>query len=171
MITFEDVKENEEIKALITASSNVLKEMNYTEHGLRHATYVSRTAHMILAKLGFDEKTLELAKIAGYVHDIGNAINRKSHGITSAVLLYGILKDMHMPYDDICEICSAVGNHEEEIGWIVNSISAALIIADKSDAHRTRVLRVGNADKDIHDLVNNAISKNIVLVDGEKKII
>ncbi|MEG1609056.1 MAG: HD domain-containing protein [Clostridia bacterium] len=171
MITLEQVKENEEIKALIEASSNVLEAMNYTEHGVRHAGYVSWTCSMILLKLGYDEHIQELGKIAGYVHDIGNAVNRKDHGVTSACLVYGILKDMKMPFADIALICSAIGNHEEEIGWVVNAISAALVIADKSDAHRTRVKRLKNYNNDIHDAVNHSIQKNIVLVDGVKKII
>ncbi len=171
MVTFEDVKNNSEIQALIKGASHVLNVMNYTEHGLRHVGYVSRTAHMILKKLGFDDKTAELAKIAGYIHDVGNMINRKNHGITAATLVYPILRDMGMPLDDVCEICSAVGNHEEEIGWVVNPIAAALIIADKSDAHRTRVKRINQHFDDIHDRVNYSIRKNIVLVDSETKII
>ena len=171
MVTFEDVKNNSEIQALIKGASHVLNVMNYTEHGLRHVGYVSRTAHMILKQLGFDDKTAELAKIAGYIHDVGNMINRKNHGITAATLVYPILRDMGMPLDDVCEICSAVGNHEEEIGWVVNPIAAALIIADKSDAHRTRVKRINQHFDDIHDRVNYSIRKNIVLVDSETKII
>lgn len=171
MVTFEDVKNNSEIQALIKGASHVLNVMNYTEHGLRHVGYVSRAAHMILKKLGFDDKTAELAKIAGYIHDVGNMINRKNHGITAATLVYPILRDMGMPLDDVCEICSAVGNHEEEIGWVVNPIAAALIIADKSDAHRTRVKRINQHFDDIHDRVNYSIRKNIVLVDSETKII
>lgn len=169
MITLEDVKKNPEVKALIKASSDALEAMQYTEHGLRHAGYVSATSCMILKNLGYDEHYQELAKIAGYVHDIGNAFNRKDHGVSSGILMYGILKDMGMPIKDVCEICSALGNHEEEIGWVVNPISAALVIADKSDAHRTRVSRLNQ--RDIHDVVNFSIRKNIVLVDGEKKII
>ncbi len=169
MITLEDVKKNPEVKALIKASSDALEAMQYTEHGLRHASYVSATSCMILKNLGYDEHYQELAKIAGYVHDIGNAINRKDHGVSSGILMYSILKDMGMPISDVCEICSALGNHEEEIGWVVNPISAALVIADKSDAHRTRVSRLNQSD--IHDVVNFSILKNIVLVDGEKKII
>lgn len=171
MVKLEDIKKNGEINALLNASQQVLEAMKYTEHGLRHATYVSRTTAMILEKLGFDEKTKELGKIAGYVHDIGNVVNRKDHGVSSACLLYGVLKDMKMPYEDICVLCSAVGNHEEEIGFAVNPVCAALIIADKSDAHRTRVQRVMHASDDIHDVVNYSILKNIVLVDSEKKII
>lgn len=172
MITYEDVRNNKEISTLIDGANHVLSAMKYTEHGLRHVGYVSRTAYMILDKLGFDEKTKELAKIAGYVHDIGNMINRKDHGVTSAILIYPILKEMGMPLEDVCQICSAVGNHEEEIGSVVNEIAAAIIIADKSDAHRTRVKRINErGSDDIHDIVNYSIRKNIVLVDGEKKII
>lgn len=171
MITLEQVKENEELKALINASANVLEAMNYTEHGNRHATYVSWTTGMILSKLGFDERTQELGKIAGYVHDIGNAVNRANHGVTSACLIYGILKDMKMPFVDIAIVVAAIGNHEEEIGWVVNPVSAALVIADKSDAHRTRVKRLKDYNIDIHDAVNHSIQKNIVLVDGVRKII
>ncbi len=171
MVTFDDVQNNPEIQALIREAGHVLSVMNYTEHGLRHVSYVSRTAHMILTKLGYDEKTCELAKIAGYIHDVGNMINRKNHGITAATLCYPILRDMGMDLDDVCEICAAVGNHEEEIGWVVNPIAAALIIADKSDAHRTRVKRIAQHFDDIHDIVNYSIRKNIVLVDSEHKII
>ena len=171
MVTFDDVQNNPEIQALIREAGHVLSVMNYTEHGLRHVSYVARTAHMILNKLGYDEKMCELAKIAGYIHDVGNMINRKNHGITAATLCYPILRDMGMDLDDVCEICAAIGNHEEEIGWVINPIAAALIIADKSDAHRTRVKRISQHFDDIHDIVNYSIRKNIVLVDSEHKII
>ena len=171
MVTYEDVRNNKEISLMIDGSNHVLSAMKYTEHGLRHVGYVSRTAYMILDKLGYDEKTKELAKIAGYVHDVGNMINRKDHGVTGALLIYPILKEMDMPLEDVCTVCTAVGNHEEEIGNVVNEIAAALVIADKSDAHRTRVKRINDRVDDIHDIVNYSIRKNIVLVDGEKKII
>lgn len=172
MVTLEDVKNCKEVNDMIAASSAVLEAMNYTEHGLRHVGYVSKNTGLILQKLGYDEKTVELGKIAGYIHDVGNMINRKNHGISSALLMYPVLKNLGMETEDICSICSALGNHEEEIGYVVNSISAALIIADKSDAHRTRVSRyLANIDSDIHDRVNNSIQKNIVLVDSQRKII
>ena len=171
MVTYEDVRNNKEISLMIDGSNHVLSAMKYTEHGLRHVGYVSRTAYMILDKLGYDENTKELAKIAGYVHDVGNMINRKDHGVTGALLIYPILKEMGMPLEDVCTVCTAVGNHEEEIGNVVNEIAAALVIADKSDAHRTRVKRINDRVDDIHDIVNYSIRKNIVLVDGEKKII
>ena len=169
MIKLDDIKKNKEIATLLESSYKVLEAMQFTEHGYRHANYVSWTTGMILEKLGFDEHMQELGKIAGYVHDIGNAINRTNHGIISAILLYEILRDMGMPLDDVCMICSAVGNHEEEIGSIISDLSAALAIADKSDAHRTRVQLL--EENDIHDRVNYSICKNIVLVDGENKII
>ena len=171
MIYFEDVKNNPEIKVLIDSSSKCLDAMNYTEHGLRHAAYVSRVTYEILKKLGYDERVQELGRIAGYVHDVGNMINRLHHGKTSALLVYPILKDMGMDIKDVCEICSAIGNHEEEIGFIVNIIGAALVIADKSDAHRTRVRSDSFDEEDIHDRVNFSILKNIVVVDGEHKVI
>jgi len=152
MVTYEDVRNNKEISLMIDGSNHVLSAMKYTEHGLRHVGYVSRTAYMILDKLGYDEKTKELAKIAGYVHDVGNMINRKDHGVTGALLIYPILKEMGMPLEDVCTVCTAVGNHEEEIGNVVNEIAAALVIADKSDAHRTRVKRINDRVDDIHDI-------------------
>lgn len=168
-ITLDDIKKNEEIMLLIEASCKSLNAMNYTEHGLRHASIVSSIAYDILKKLGFDERTQELAHIAGFIHDVGNMINRKNHGIISATLLYPILKDMGMPIAEVTAICSAIGNHEEEIGTIVNPICAALVIADKADAHRTRVRRDNYDLNDIHDRVNYSIIKNIVEVDAENK--
>lgn len=171
MITLDEIKKNEELRALINNSCAVLNSMNYTEHGIRHAKYVSKVASMILTKLGFDEKTIELGKIAGYLHDVGNVINRKNHGKTSGILLYPILKELGMEINDVCTICAAVGNHEESIGYVVNTVCAALIIADKSDAHRTRVRKYNYNLNDIHDRVNYAILKNIVEVDEVNKII
>lgn len=169
MITIADVCANDEIAHLIQTSGQVLRAMSYTEHGVRHANYVSRVAGSILSRLGYDNKTVELAKIAGYLHDVGNSVNRYNHGVTSATLVYPILLRMNMPIEDICVIISALGNHEEEIGAIVNDVGAALVVADKSDAHRTRVrLNDYNID-DIHDRVNLAIRKNFVHINGEKK--
>ncbi|MDR2634629.1 MAG: HD domain-containing protein, partial [Clostridiales bacterium] len=129
MITYEQVKNDAEVKALIGAADNVLNAMQYTEHGTRHVTYVAQTASKILMKLGFSEKLQELAKICGYLHDIGNAVNRHNHGITGAVLVYPILVRLGLPPEDIAVIVSAIGNHEEELGVAVNPVSAAVIIA------------------------------------------
>ncbi len=171
MVMLEDVRNNIEISELIKASAAVLEALNYTEHGERHATIVSTMAGKILNKLGYSEREAELARIAGYVHDVGNAINRKNHGITGALLIYPILEKLGMDYKEINIITSSVGNHEEEIGTTVNNVSAAVIIADKSDAPRTRVRRSNYDPKDIHDRVNFSIKKNFLEMDTANRTI
>lgn len=168
MIMVEDVRRNEELAALIREANRVLEVIGYTEHGPRHVGYVSRMAQEILVQLGYPERTCQLAAIAGWVHDVGNAVNRLNHGITGASILYPILRDMGMPLDEVCQIVSAVGNHEEQNGVVVSAISAALIIADKVDANRTRVRRKHYDRGDIHDRVNFAISRNEVAVDPKQ---
>lgn len=171
MIRLEQIKENPEIIALINSSCECLRRMNYTEHGLRHASYVSMMTGYILEELGYDKNTIELGKIAGYIHDVGNSVNRHNHGITGAMIVYPILKDMKMPFDDINTITASIGNHEEEIGIPINAVSAALIIADKSDAHRTRVRRGDYDPKDIHDRVNYAINRNKIIINKDNMTI
>lgn len=170
MIVLKDIQKNPEIAALIEGETRVMDAMGYTEHGIRHVGYVSITSGEILMRLGYSEHLQELARIAGYLHDVGNAINRHHHGLSGAVLVYPILREMKMPMEDICIILAAIGNHEEEIGQPVNEVCAAVIIADKSDAHRTRVSKKYNP-YDIHDRVNFAIKKNWVTVVTDKKII
>lgn len=171
MVTLEDIQANEEISALIREANNVLTAIGYTEHGQRHVGYVSATAAAILKKLDFPDRTVELAAIAGWVHDVGNIVNRKHHGLNGAVLLFPLLREMGMDMDEICQVLSATGYHEEETGTPVSEVSAALIIADKSDAHRTRV-RKGKYDPyDIHDRVNYSIKKNWVEVDPVNRVI
>ncbi len=170
-ILLEDVKENEEFKKLIEASNDCLKQLGYTEHGLRHVGYVSKTTANILSTLGYDSRTVELGAIAGWIHDIGNAINRTHHGLTGAVLAYDILIRMGMAAGEAAAIITAIGNHEEETGMPVSEIAAALILADKSDAHRSRVRRRNVENYDIHDRVNLAIKKNYLAIDKTKKTI
>ncbi|MDE7164213.1 MAG: phosphohydrolase [Clostridiales bacterium] len=170
-ITLNDVKENEEFKSLISASNDCLCALGYTEHGLRHVGYVSKTTANILSTLGYDARTVELGAIAGWIHDIGNAINRKHHGLTGSVLAYDILIRMGMTPTEAAIIISAIGNHEEENGMPVNAVAAALIIADKSDAHRSRVRRETADRRDIHDRVNLSIKKNYLAIDKAKKTI
>ena len=170
-ITLNDVKENDEFKQLINASNNSLKVLGYTEHGLRHVGYVSKTTANILSTLGFPQRTVELGAIAGWIHDIGNAINRKHHGLTGSLLAYDILVRMGMDAGEVALIISAIGNHEEETGTPVNEVAAALIHADKSDAHRSRVRRETADRKDIHDRVNLSIKKNYLAIDKNKKTI
>lgn len=171
IITLAQVKANSDIRTLIDAANNNLEVMGYTEHGIRHVSFVSHATSEILRELGYDDRTIELGAIAGWVHDIGNAINRRQHGITGAIMTFRIFSEMGMPSSEVALLVSAIGNHEEELGTPVNPISAALIIADKSDAHRSRVRKDRFDLNDIHDRVNLSIKKNFITVDKEKKII
>lgn len=170
-MTLQEIKQNESIRALVRAGNQYLEAMGYTDHGPRHVGYVSDTARRVLHSLGYDSHTVELAAIAGWVHDVGNAINRHNHGANGAILLYPVLREMGMPIEDVVSIITAVGNHEEHNGFISNPISAALAIGDKSDAHKSRV-RGGKPDPtDIHDRVNFAIQHNKVTIDPVNKVI
>ncbi len=170
-MTLQEIKQNESIRALVRAGNQYLEAMGYTDHGPRHVGYVSDTAQRVLHSLGYDSHTVELAAIAGWVHDVGNAINRHNHGANGAILLYPVLREMGMPIEDVVSIITAVGNHEEHNGFISNPISAALAIGDKSDAHKSRV-RDGKPDPtDIHDRVNFAIQQNKVTIDPVNKVI
>lgn len=172
MLTLADIKRDPVFQTLIERSGTYLKKRGYTEHGLRHVTYVAEKSAEILAGLGFDQRTVELAAIAGYLHDVGNLFNRKDHGITGAVLVYQELRRLGMDVEEVCIIASAIGNHEEATGRAVGPVSAALILADKSDAHRTRVNRLEDDRRPgIHDRVNLAITDSRLYVDKEANII
>ena len=172
MITLEDVIKNEEVQAFINGAEKQIKALGYTEHSHRHIGIVSKRTGEILEKLGFDERTIELGKIAGYLHDIGNVINRTDHAHSGAILSYQILESMNMPLEEITEIISAIGNHDEKTGTAVSAISAALILADKSDAHRERVTNTNMSTFDIHDRVNYAVTNSELEVNAkEKKIV
>ena len=171
MITLQEIKQNESIKALVRAGNRYLETLGYTDHGPRHLGYVSRTASGILKSLGDSEREVELAAIAGWVHDVGNSVNRHDHGPNGAILLFPLLREIGMDIEDVMIIITAVGNHEEQSGTVSSAVSAALAIADKSDAHKSRV-RNGRPDVgDIHDRVNFAIQENSVIVDRKHKII
>ena len=170
-VTLAAVKANVDIRTLIDTANHNLEVLGYTEHGIRHVSFVSRATSEILSALGYDERTIELGAIAGWVHDIGNAVNRRQHGITGATMTYQIFSAMGMPTEEIALIVGAIGNHEEDVGVPVNPICAALIIADKSDAHRSRVRRDKYDLNDIHDRVNLSIKKNFLTVDKEHKVI
>ncbi len=169
MVTLEDVKKNNEVKAFINGAQKQLDALGYTEHSYRHMGIVSSRTGEILEKLGYDEKTIELGKIAGYIHDIGNVVNRVDHAHSGAILAYNILKDMGMPLEDITEIVSAIGNHDEKTGTAVSAISAALILADKSDAHRDRVVNTNMSNFDIHDRVNYAVTDSSLKIDEKQR--
>lgn len=144
----------------------------YTEHSHRHISIVSQRAGEILETLGYPQRTIELAKIAGYLHDIGNCVNRIDHAHSGAILAYNILKDMGMPVEERTEITMAIGNHDEQTGTAVSDISAALILADKSDVHRDRVSNTNLSTFDIHDKVNYAVTNAELKIDNnQKKII
>ena len=158
MITLQEVRKNEEVEALIKGAQKQLDSLGYTEHSHRHISIVSKRAGDILEKLGYSERTVELAKIAGYLHDIGNCVNRTDHAHSGAILAYNILKDMGMPVEERIEIMMAIGNHDENTGTAISDISAAIILADKSDVHRDRVTNKNLSTFDIHDRVNYAVT-------------
>lgn len=172
MITLEDVKNNLEVQELIKAAQKQLNELGYTEHSTRHVNIVSNRAGRILETLEYPKERIELAKIAGYLHDIGNCVNRTDHAHSGAILAYNILKDIGMDISDRTEIMMAIGNHDEKTGNAISDISAALILADKSDAHRDRVINKNLSTFNIHDRVNYAVTNsNLTLDDKERKII
>lgn len=171
MITLQEIQQNPNIRALVKAGNRYLEALGYTDHGPRHLSYVSRTAGGLLKSLGCSQREIELAAIAGWVHDVGNSVNRHEHGPNGAVMLLPILREIGMDIEDVMEIIIAVGNHEEQSGTVSSAVSAALVIGDKTDAHKSRV-RGGKPDPtDIHDRVNFAIQENRVTVDRENKVI
>ncbi|OPZ86687.1 MAG: HD domain protein [Firmicutes bacterium ADurb.Bin419] len=170
IITLDDLKKNEEVKALFEIADKQLAELGYTEHSFRHVGLVSSVAGDILKTLGFGEREIELARIAGFLHDIGNAVNRVDHAHYGAILAYQILVKIGMDIREAAEIMLAIGHHDEGSGGAVSTLTAALILADKSDVHRTRVRNNDIATFDIHDRVNYAVDSSKIYVDKEKKI-
>lgn len=146
-------------------------DFGYTEHSYRHLGIVSERAGNILRDLGFDERTVELTRIAGYMHDIGNCVNRVDHAHSGAILSYNLLKDMGMDVNERTEIMMAIGNHDENTGTAISNISAALILADKSDVARSRVSKTNIATFDIHDKVNYAVTNADLKLDAENRVI
>jgi len=171
MIKVEDVKKNEMVKLLIKKSDEILGVIGYTEHGERHASLAASIAYNIMDRLKYPEKQAHLASIAAYLHDIGNVINRDYHAQTGAILSQSILSEMKMPMEDIMEIIAAIGNHDEKDGQPVSNICAAVILADKSDVHSSRVRTVEMIKQDIHDRVNYAAKSSFLRVEEEKKLI
>ena len=144
-------------------------DFGYTEHSHRHISIVSKRAGDILEKLQYPDRPVELARIAGYLHDIGNCVNRTDHAHSGAILAYNILKDMEMPVEERTEIMMAIGNHDENTGTAVSDISAAIILADKSDVHRDRVVNTNLSTFDIHDRVNYAVTNAELKLDSENR--
>ena len=167
-ITVEDLKKDHEISVYLTRSTEYLGRIGFTEHGKRHATMISDRAYNVLKELDYPERDCELAAIAGYIHDIGNMVNRYNHGGTGAVMAYTILSRLGLPPEEIALVISAIGNHEEERGNAINHIASALILADKSDVHRSRVTNKDFATFEIHDRVNYAANSSHLVIDKEK---
>lgn len=171
VVTFEQVRQDPEVHAYIVKANEMLSAIGFTEHGLRHVGLVAQRAMVVMAELKRPERMRELAGIAALLHDIGNLVNRNDHGQTSALLAHSILSRMGMPPDEIAIIMSAIGNHEEEVGNPVHDVSAALILADKSDVHRTRVYNRDVATFDIHDRVNYAVTHSELHAFHDEKVI
>ena len=172
MVTFGDVKKSKEVYNLLKLARKQLEIRGFTEHSFRHVGRVANGAGKILRELDFEEREIELAKIAGYLHDIGNAVNRVDHAHTGAYMAYRLLIDMGMSYEEAGEIMLAIGNHDEGSGTAVSNISSAIILADKSDVHRSRVTNKDASTFDIHDRVNYAVVKSeIIVLPKEKKLI
>ncbi|MCS7224378.1 MAG: HD domain-containing protein [Armatimonadetes bacterium] len=164
-ITLEDVKSDPRVATLIRRADEQMAAIGYTEHGFRHVGLVAENARRVLQELSLNSRLAELAAIAGYLHDIGNTISRQMHSKTGAVLAFQILSDMGMDPEEASAISAAIGNHDEqEGGVIVSPITAAVVLADKSDVHRSRVRNPNMAAFDIHDRINYAAQKANLIV-------
>lgn len=167
MVTFKDVKNNPDIRAYISKADESLLALGYTEHSFAHVTKVAEAAAEILHTLGHSEHEIELVKIAGFLHDIGNIVNRIDHAQSGAVMAFRLLDRMNMPPEDIATVVTAIGNHDESTAFPVNSVAAALIIADKTDVRRSRVRNRSVAQFDIHDRVNYSVTASEVIIAQE----
>ena len=170
-IRYIDIQHNEEINTYIESGNAVLGVLGYTDHSKAHAAKVAYNAGLILSELGFDEKSIELARISGYMHDIGNTVNRDDHAHSGAIMARQILKELGMDYADIAIVTSAIGHHDEKTGTAIHPVSAALILADKCDVHRNRVRNTIKESFDIHDRVNYAAIKSTLCISIDKATI
>lgn len=171
LVTLKEVRNNAKVRKLIDGANEVMKAMGYTEHGHRHVGVVSSITRYILDKIGVPPRENELGQIAGYLHDIGNVINRIDHPISGANIAFALLNEMGMDAAEIAPILGAIGNHEELVGIPVSTMSAALIIADKSDVHFSRVQNPILESFDIHDRVNYAVQRSRVEMEPDKQSI
>ena len=170
-MTYQEIKKNEEVRAYLKKGNDNLGVLGYTDHSEAHCTVVAERAGLILKKLEYPEDTIELAKIAGYMHDIGNAVNRSRHAEYGAILANELLKGTDLSLENRITIMSAIGNHDESTGGATDPVSAALIIADKTDVRRNRVRDKDRAAFDIHDRVNYAVTEAKLKINKEKKLI
>ncbi len=170
-VTLDDVKKDIYADTLIRIGNENLGVMGFTEHGFRHLNLVSSIASNVIKRLGFSRREAELAAIAGYLHDIGNVINREGHHLSGGILAYFILDRLGMDPEEIATVVAAIGNHDETTGQPVSNVAAALILADKSDVHRTRVRNREQASFDIHDRVNFAVERSFLRVEEARRTI
>ena len=170
-MTYQEIKKNEEVRVYLKKGNDNLGVLGYTDHSEAHCTVVAERAGLILKKLEYPEETIELAEIAGFMHDIGNAVNRSRHAEYGAILANELLKGTDLSLEDRITIMSAIGNHDESTGGATDPVSAALIIADKTDVRRNRVRDKDRAAFDIHDRVNYAVTEAKLKINKEKKLI
>ncbi len=171
LLTLEDIQNHPAVIAYIRKANENLGVLGYTEHGFRHTDMVAHTAYRVMDEMGFTRREAELAAIAGYLHDIGNVVERSHHYYTGAVIAMGLLREMGMDELEIAEVASAIGNHDEVNGRPVSNVSAAVILADKADVHRSRVQNRDFATFDIHDRVNYAVEESMLQLEPVGRII
>ena len=171
MITYEQITKSDAIKTYITRADESLAALGYTEHSFSHVMHVARMAGYILDTLGHDARTVELAKIAGYLHDIGNLVNRKDHSQSGAVMAWSILHDMGCDPAEMATIVTAIGNHDEGTGVPVNPVAAAMILADKADVRRSRVRNKDFSTFDIHDRVNYSVRHSALSINEDRTFV
>ncbi len=171
IVTLAMIQENVKVKTFIQKADDNLGALGYTEHGFRHCRLTGRAARRVIVELDGDSREAELAGIAGFLHDIGNVMGRREHDVAGAIMAMQILQELNMPLEEIADIAAAIGNHDEEEGRVVNKITAALILADKSDVHRSRVRNRDIATFDIHDRVNYAVEESRLNIDSEDRVI
>ena len=170
-LSFENIRKSDEINTYIAQADACMAAIGYTEHGFRHTTLTAMRAAELLNDLNYPERTIELAKIAGYMHDIGNVVNRADHAQSGGILAFHLLSGLKMDAGEIAQIVSAIGNHDEGTGAPVSPVAAALIMADKSDVRRNRVRDSKIASDDIHDRVNFSVVKNDFRLDKDSRTI
>jgi len=171
MVTYEQVKQNPNIRTYIQRADESLTALGYTEHSFAHVTVVAETAAYLLETLGFSQRTVELGRIAGFLHDIGNLVNRVEHSQSGAVMAFRLLEEMNCDTEEIATIVTAIGNHDEGTGQPVNPVAAALILADKADVRRSRVRNRDKTTFDIHDRVNYSVEKAKLVVSDDRKAV
>ena len=171
MLTYDQIKKSEAIKTYIIRADESLGALGFTEHSFAHVMHVAETAGYILQTMGFNQRTVELAKIAGYLHDIGNLVNRKDHSQSGAVMAWSILNDMGCDPAEVATIVTAIGNHDEGTGVPVNAVAAAMILADKADVRRSRVRNRDLSTFDIHDRVNYSVTKSTLQINEDKTLV